>query len=72
MATYRIAALQKALDNSVPELELQLANKQYNELTAKYRDLLQKENTLISRSSAVENLEVCLSICSIRDSFILT
>lgn len=58
MATYRIAALQKALDNSVPELELQLANKQYNELTAKYRDLLQKENTLISRSSAVENLEV--------------
>ena len=60
MATYRIAALQKALDNSVPELELQLANKQYNELTAKYRDLLQKENTLISRSSAVENLEVSL------------
>ncbi len=58
MANYRIAALQKALDNSVPELELQLANKQYNELTAKYRDVLQRENTLITRSSAVENLEV--------------
>ncbi|XP_065052482.1 centrosomal protein of 290 kDa-like [Rhopilema esculentum] len=57
MASYRIAALQKALDESVPELELQLANKKYNELTAKYRDLLQKENILISRSTAVENLE---------------
>eukprot|EP00794_Sanderia_malayensis_P012922 gene12922-14254_t len=60
MANYRIAALQKALDNSVPEMELQLANRQYNELTAKYRDMLQKENTLISRTTAVENLEIPL------------
>ena len=59
MAAFRIAALQKALDESVPEIELQILNKKYNELTSKYRDLLQKENTLISKSTAVNNLEVC-------------
>lgn len=57
MAKFRIASLQKSLSESVPELELQLANKRYNELTSKYRDLLQKENVLISRSTGVENLE---------------
>ena len=59
MATFRTAALQKALDESIPEVEMQIANEKYNELTSKYRDLLQKENILISRSTAVENLRVC-------------
>lgn len=61
MATFRIAALQKSLDDSVPELELQIVNKKYNELTSKYRDLLQQGNHLISKSTAVENLEVISS-----------
>ena len=59
MATFRIAALQKALDESIPDVEMQVTNKKYNELTSKYRDLLQKENAIISRSTALENLQVC-------------
>ena len=58
MATYKIHALQQALNDSVPGKDLENANKQYNELTAKYRDLLQRENTLVSRSAIVETLEV--------------
>ena len=58
MATYKMSVLQQALDNSVPAYELERANKQYNELTAKYRDILQRENTLVQRSVTVETLEV--------------
>ncbi|KAK9399757.1 putative centrosomal protein [Crotalus adamanteus] len=57
MATFKIAALQKALDDSVPLNDLEMANKQYNELTAKYRDMLQKDNLLIQRTNNVERLE---------------
>ncbi|CAI9583379.1 unnamed protein product, partial [Staurois parvus] len=35
IAAFKMAALQKALDYSVPSSELEMANKQYNELTAK-------------------------------------
>lgn len=61
MAIFKIAALQKVLDNSVSLSELELANKQYNELTAKYRDILQKDNMLVQRASNLEQLEVSLS-----------
>ncbi|XP_072511621.1 centrosomal protein of 290 kDa isoform X4 [Notamacropus eugenii] len=54
---FRIAALQKLIDNSVPLSELELANKQYNELTAKYRDMLQKDNMLVQRMSSLQLLE---------------
>uniref|UniRef100_A0A8C5SUN8 Centrosomal protein 290 n=1 Tax=Laticauda laticaudata TaxID=8630 RepID=A0A8C5SUN8_LATLA len=57
MATFKIAALQKALDDSVPLNDLEMANKQYNELTAKYRDMLQKDNLLVQRTNNVEHLE---------------
>nr|XP_008525352.1 PREDICTED: centrosomal protein of 290 kDa isoform X1 [Equus przewalskii]XP_023486761.1 centrosomal protein of 290 kDa isoform X2 [Equus caballus] len=57
MAMFKIAALQKAIDNSVSLSELELANKQYNELTAKYRDILQKDNMLVQRTSNLEHLE---------------
>ncbi|XP_026549341.1 centrosomal protein of 290 kDa isoform X1 [Notechis scutatus] len=57
MATFKIAALQKALVDSVPLNDLEMANKQYNELTAKYRDMLQKDNLLIQRTNNVEHLE---------------
>lgn len=58
MATFKIAALQKVIDNSVSLSELELANKQYNELTTKYRDILQKDNMLVQRTSNLEHLEV--------------
>uniref|UniRef100_A0A8C6HZ77 Centrosomal protein 290 n=1 Tax=Mus spicilegus TaxID=10103 RepID=A0A8C6HZ77_MUSSI len=57
MATFKIAALQKVIDNSVSLSELELANKQYNELTTKYRDILQKDNMLVQRTSNLEHLE---------------
>lgn len=58
MSTYKITALQKLLDDMVPASELELAHRQNNELTSKYRDLLQRENTLIAQSSATENVQV--------------
>ena len=58
MSTYKIGVLQQALDESVSAAELGAANKQYNELTAKYRDIIQRENSLVARSAIVDNLEV--------------
>nr|XP_058164499.1 centrosomal protein of 290 kDa isoform X1 [Dasypus novemcinctus] len=57
MAIFKIAALQKIIDNSVSLSELELANKQYNELTAKYRDILQKDNMLVQRTNNLEHFE---------------
>lgn len=53
-----MAALQKVLDDSIPSSELEKANKQYNDLTMKYRDLLQRDNHLVQRTTALEHLEV--------------
>ena len=58
MATYKMAVLQRSLDNSCPSSELEAANREFNELTAKYRDQLQRENTLVERSSKLESLEL--------------
>lgn len=57
-AAYEVEVLQKALDDSVSLSELERANKQYTELTVKYRDLLQRDNHLIQRSNQLEHLEV--------------
>ncbi|XP_069714541.1 centrosomal protein of 290 kDa [Phaenicophaeus curvirostris] len=57
MANFKIAALQKVLDHSVPLSELELANKQYNALTARYRDMLQKDNLLVQRTTNMEHVE---------------
>uniref|UniRef100_A0A3P8Y3F7 Centrosomal protein of 290kDa coiled-coil region domain-containing protein n=1 Tax=Esox lucius TaxID=8010 RepID=A0A3P8Y3F7_ESOLU len=57
MAAYKMAALQKVLDTSVPTSELERANRQYTELTVKYRDLLQKDNRLVQRTSSLEHLQ---------------
>lgn len=45
LATYKIDALQKNLAESIPSSTLDQANRQYTELTMKYRDLLQNEST---------------------------
>lgn len=58
MATFKIAALQKALDDSVPSTDLDLMNKRYHDLTEKYRDTLEKGNTLVSKAEALVGLEV--------------
>lgn len=57
-AAYEVEVLQKALDESVSLSELERANKQYTELTVKYRDLLQRDSHLTQRSSNLEHLEV--------------
>uniref|UniRef100_A0A803VX54 Centrosomal protein 290 n=1 Tax=Ficedula albicollis TaxID=59894 RepID=A0A803VX54_FICAL len=57
MACFKIAALQKVLDGSVPLSELEVANKQYNALTAKYREMLQKDNLLVQRTTNMEHME---------------
>ncbi|KAE8296722.1 Centrosomal protein of 290 kDa [Larimichthys crocea] len=57
MAGYKIAALQKALDDSVPSSDLEKANRQYTELTVKYRDMLQRDGCLIQRTTNLEHLE---------------
>ncbi|XP_056138359.1 centrosomal protein of 290 kDa [Lampris incognitus] len=57
MAAYRIAALQKALDDSVPASHLERANKQYTELTVKYRDMLQRDNCLVQKTINLEHLK---------------
>ncbi|XP_033491058.2 centrosomal protein of 290 kDa isoform X2 [Epinephelus lanceolatus] len=57
MAAYKTAALQKALDDSVPSSDLEKANKQYTELTVKYRDMLQRDSRLIQRTTNLEHLE---------------
>ncbi|XP_077451484.1 centrosomal protein of 290 kDa isoform X2 [Stigmatopora argus] len=56
-AAYRMAALQKAVDESVPASELEKANRQYTELTVKYRDVLQRDGLLVKRTTNLENLE---------------
>lgn len=59
MAAFKIAALQKALEDSVPSADLEKINKEYHNLTEKYRDLLEKGNTLVSKAEAIQGLEVC-------------
>lgn len=58
---FQISALQKALEESVHSVDLERANKEYQNLTEKYRDLLEKENVFVSKSEAVSNLEVTYS-----------
>ncbi|KAG9490439.1 hypothetical protein GDO78_006008 [Eleutherodactylus coqui] len=57
IAAFKVASLQKALDDSIPLLELEAANRQYNDLTAKYRDMLQKDNLLVQRTANLEHSE---------------
>ncbi|XP_041354240.1 centrosomal protein of 290 kDa-like [Gigantopelta aegis] len=57
MSSFKMAALQKSLEDSVPSCDLDKVNRQYHELTEKYRDLLEKGNTLVSRAEAVVGLQ---------------
>ncbi|CAG5957607.1 unnamed protein product [Menidia menidia] len=57
MAAYKMAALQKALDDSVPSSDLEKANKQYTELTVRYREMLQRDSRLMQWTTNLEHLE---------------
>ena len=61
MAAFKITALQKALDDCVPSSELDKANKQFTELTEKYRDLLEKNNSLVVKTEQTSGYEVSFS-----------
>lgn len=58
MASFKIATLQKTREESVPLSELESANKQYQELTEKYRDLLDRSNNMIAKNEHSATLEV--------------
>lgn len=58
MASFKIATLQKTREDSVPYSELEAANKQYQELTEKYRDLLEKSNSMVANNEHSATLEV--------------
>ncbi|KAG1701303.1 Centrosomal protein [Nymphon striatum] len=58
MVNFKMAALQKSLEDSIPISELQKANREYEVLTAKYRDLLEHENKLVVRSESSQQNEV--------------
>ena len=60
MAAFKIAGLQKALEESIPSTDLDQANKKYHELTEKYRDLLEKGNNLVLKAEMLTGLEVKL------------
>lgn len=64
MASFKIAALQKALEESVPQADLDKVNKEYHQVTEKYRDLLEKGNMLVSKAEAITGLEVLLFVSS--------
>ncbi|KAK3096658.1 hypothetical protein FSP39_002154 [Pinctada imbricata] len=57
MATFKIAALQKAIEDSVPSESLDHVNKKFHDLTEKYRDTLEKGNTLVTKAEAITGLE---------------
>jgi len=59
MASFKIAALQKALDDSVPASELELANQQFTELTEKYRDQLESTKSLVAFKDEASGYQVC-------------
>ncbi|CAI9718032.1 Hypothetical predicted protein [Octopus vulgaris] len=56
-STFKINALQKALEDSVSSEELEKANKEYQTLTENYRDLLEREHLFIAKSEAFAGLE---------------
>ena len=58
MSTFKIASLQKALEDSVPSESLDHINKKFHTLTEKYRDTLEKGNSLVTKAEAITGLEV--------------
>ncbi|KAL4233575.1 hypothetical protein ACF0H5_008256 [Mactra antiquata] len=58
MAAFKMAGLQKALEEAVPSSDLELAEKKFHKLTEKYRDHLEKGNVLAMKAEMLTGLEV--------------
>merc|ERR1719457_101853 len=56
VSLHKIAILQKSLERSVSESDLELLNRRFNELTSKYRALLQKESDSESKSIYIDEI----------------
>ena len=52
-----MTALQKALDESVPRIDTERIQRKHDELLEKYRDFLEKNNSLVSRSENFDRVE---------------
>ncbi|CAG5135824.1 unnamed protein product, partial [Candidula unifasciata] len=61
IAAFKISALQRALQDSVPASDLEKVNKQYHSLTEKYRDMLENGNNLVSKAEQLEGLKAEVS-----------
>jgi centrosomal protein CEP290 len=57
-AAFKTESLLKTLEESVPAAALDQANRQYNELTAKYRDLLQQQAAQSTQTRTLQELEL--------------
>ena len=62
MAAFRIASLQKSLDESVPSADLDKANREYTELSEKYRELLDSSNSLVALREETSGYQVCIML----------
>lgn len=58
MASFKIEALQRQLAESVPSAHLNAANREFADLTAKYRDLLQKQKDQTMHERHNQELEL--------------
>ncbi len=61
MATFKIESLQQAMSESVPSSSLEDANRQYAELTARYRHLLEKEQSHSANERRMEEMELVVN-----------
>ena len=60
IVNYKLKVLQNSLDESVPLTVLENANKEFNDISAKYRDLLEKQQQVSSQSRTIEEMELHL------------
>ena len=58
MYIFKVESLEKAMEGSVPLSSLESANRQYNEITAKYRDILQKQQSQSVNARNIDELEL--------------
>ena len=58
MALFKLSSLQQQLCESVSCVEMDKANKQYNELAVKYQQLLSQQTAYAANTASLEQLQV--------------
>uniref|UniRef100_H2YZT8 Centrosomal protein of 290kDa coiled-coil region domain-containing protein n=1 Tax=Ciona savignyi TaxID=51511 RepID=H2YZT8_CIOSA len=71
MSVFKLASLQNALEGTVPESELKMSNRKFDDLT-KYRDLLQKENQFVVDNVKFAGLQVSEELKIASESLLAT